>query len=125
MERTRLAALRLTLAGIAVVAIVAMHGSAADAHVCRTPAAKALAASAEHGPNPGHGSGTDHRPRSEGGSSGAHCTTMACSTSMPVAEAPTTRALRWNGVLRPAPGLPLASATSGPEPPVPRALLHR
>lgn len=111
----RSAAARLVLAAVAVLAIVGMHGSGAEAHSCRDAHEAPAGNAAQH---------DHHKQGTPGEAPVAHCGAIACTAIVTSATAPAPFPLSHPAVLRPRSSEPLAVAAVAPEPPVPRPLLH-
>ncbi len=119
MARPGMMAARVLFAAVAVVAIVAMHGSGAEAHSCDTGAAHQVDGHDTDGHEHEH-SGTD----GAGSPSSAHCGVMACTAIVASAPAPVPVQRSGGSTVLPTPNQVLAGTAIAPDPPVPRLLLH-
>lgn len=128
MVRSRLAWSRVMLGVVALVAVVAMHGSAADAHTCDAPHSTAhRSTGTTTSPHEGVGHHSHHEEPARGSAGEApsgHCSAMACSAVVDATTVPAPAPSDEAAVLRPPPCEALASTSHTPEPPVPRGLLH-
>jgi hypothetical protein len=113
----RLMAPRLAFAVIVLMAIVGMHGSAAEAHGCGLTE-HAAQTEAGHLHDPGH------EPASPSGSTVQHCASMACTAVVAPATHPGTTRVSPGTLLRPVSLRSSSGTLAAPEPPVPRFSLH-
>jgi len=117
MARRRSMAPRLAFAVLAVVAIVAMHGSSAEAHTCH-PVDHVME---PHGDRDHTG---QHDPTGPSSTAPPHCGSVACTAVVaPRPQPGATRVANFASIQpeqhRSPSGTPVA-----PEPPVPRSSLH-
>ena len=115
MGRRRSALVRAVLAAVAIVAIVGMHGSGAEAHSC---------VDAHEGPRHDAGEHEHHEPGGSGESPAHHCGVMACITTVTAAADGVPGLASETAAHHRSPIEPLRWASAAPEPPVPRLFPH-
>lgn len=118
MSRPRSVAVRLAVAAVATLAVVAMHGSGAEAHSCGGLDEGATGISHEHEHEHEH-----HESTSSGESSAPHCGATACSAIVTGASVLAPECPAHSTSLNVVPDEPLPGTPAAPEPPVPRPLL--
>ena len=129
MARPGIMAARVLFAAVAVVAIVSMHGSGAEAHSCGAGESHQVDGyETDSHETDGHetdGHEHDHSGTDgAGGSASAHCGVMACTAIVASAPAPVPVQRSGGSTVLPTPHQVLTGTATAPDPPVPRLLLH-